>query len=177
MRIFIADAGTENKRELSAAARRLLDIAALECWGIRQPCVVKKPGGKPVFANEKGKFLSLSHSGTMVMAGLDGGDLGVDIQRRRPLRTGTESRLCDEQMLKDFDFFEVWTLRESIFKLTGLGSLRTMPLKRENGRIICPFDDVFCRLYHLEGGYTAAAASYFDDFPDELELRRLELKR
>ena len=47
----------------------------------------------------------------------------------------------------DLDLFELWTLRESWFKLTGEGNLLSIPFSRENGVIAGPSPALRCRLY------------------------------
>ena len=47
----------------------------------------------------------------------------------------------------DLDLFELWTLRESWFKLTGEGNLLSIPFSREKGVIAGPSPALRCRLY------------------------------
>ena len=156
MRLFTADVGTlcENKKQVSAAAYRLLEYAVRAVWGGTCPEIVRAAGGKPYFAGG-GRFFSLSHTGTRVLVGVSGSELGVDVERRREVR--------------EVELFELWTLREAVFKLTGRGALMSMELRRVGGEPAAPFEGVHCRSYAQIPGCAAAAASYTGNFPKEIE--------
>ncbi len=171
MRIFLCHTPFHSRAELSAAARQLLGYACGLTWGIDYcPEIAKRPNGKPFFPTEKSKFLSISHSGSMVLLGLGNGDIGVDIEKIRPVKEGLEQRLLSGKMAEDFELFEAWTLRESIFKLTEEGSLMDMELKKTENGIVTPFENVICRSYPAAEGYAIAAAAYFDGLPEEIEI-------
>lgn len=171
MKIFLCDTGLSGRDSLSKATRQLLAYAVKEMWAMDyEPQLAKRPNGKPYFPNEKGKFLSISHSGTMILVGLSHGNIGVDIEKIRPVRNGLQDRIMSSTEQESFELFEVWTLRESIFKLTEQGSLMNMELKRLNNNIVSPFDNVKCKIFTAPVGYAIAAASYSDDFPDAVEI-------
>jgi len=170
LRLFTADVGDfcENQRENSAAAYRLLEYAVGEVWGTECPEIVRASGGRPGFAGG-GRYFSLSHTGTRVLVGVSDSELGVDAERRRPLRARLERRIMSPAEREEFDFFELWTLREAVFKLTGRGTLMDMELRRAGGETLTPFEGVRCRSYDCLPGCAAAAASYEGDFPERIE--------
>ena len=101
--------------------------------------------------------------------GLSRGDLGVDIERVRQLREDLSERIFSEAMRHQFDFFEAWTLREAVFKLTGQGSLLSMELEKIDGSVVTPFEGVLCRSYYTVPGHVVSAAAYTGDFPEHIE--------
>ena len=170
LRLFTADVGAfcENKKQVSAAAYRLLEYAVRAVWGVGGPEIVSAPGGKPYFAGGV-RFFSLSHTGTRVLVGVSDSEMGVDVERRREVRAGLAERVMSAAERQEFEFFELWTLREAVFKLTGRGALMSMELRRVGGVPAAPFEGVRCRSYEQIPGCAAAAASYTGDFPKEIE--------
>ena len=159
----------EKPKDVSDAGHRLLAWAVEEYWEMPCPEILKKPGGKPFFPGERDRFFSLSHTGRRVLVGLSRGDLGVDIERVRPLREELEKRIFSEKIRGQFDFFEAWTLREAVFKLTGQGSLLSMELEKKGGAVVTPFEGVRCRSYYPVPGFVVSAAARTGDFPEHIE--------
>ena len=159
----------EKAWDVSDAAHRLLAWAVEEYWGIKCPEIDKKPGGKPYFPGEKDRFFSLSHTGKQILAGLSRGELGVDIERVRPMHGGLSERIFSEEIRAQFDFFEAWTLREAVFKLTGQGSLLSMELKKKDGAVVTPYAGVRCRSYYTIPGHAVSVAAYAGDFPEQIK--------
>ena len=172
MRLFAADIrkALEEGADASRLARALLAYAVREQWGISCPETARLANGKPFFPGERDKFFSLSHTKTHILGGVSHCDLGVDAETRRPVRPGAAERLFSPAMRRDFGYFEGWTLRESVYKLTGRGSLRRMEFSLSGGEIRAPFPEVRCRLYGGLHGCAAAAAADSDDFPEAIEL-------
>lgn len=99
-----------------------------------------KENGKPFVRNFDKKF-SISHSGDYVVCAVDDKEVGIDIERIRPVNLSVCKRFFtdaeklyvfgkkpDEQDFKsdatdDMNrrFFEVWTYKESCVKLNGSG--------------------------------------------------------
>ncbi len=88
--------------------------------------------GKPHFAaigGKKGPALSLTHSGRLAVAALcAGGDLGIDLECRRPRDFAALAARAfgpREQAAVAADgenaFYRIWTLREAFAKATGHG--------------------------------------------------------
>lgn len=159
----------EKPQDVSDAGHRLLAWAVGEYWEIPCPEILKKPGGKPYFPGETDRFFSLSHTGKRILVGLSRGDLGVDIERVRALRRSLSERIFSEKMRSQFSFFEAWTLREAVFKLTGQGSLLSMELEKKDGAVVTPFEGVLCRSYYAVPGHVVSVAAYSGDFPEHIE--------
>ena len=170
MRIFAADVGQLYARGVSAseAVRALLAYAVEKTWHTNCPAMAKHPNGKPYFPDHPDKFFSLSHSKSHVLVALSEQDVGADIETLREIK-GSPERLFSREMLADFGYFGGWTLRESVFKLTGEGSLRRMDIRRVDGEIVTPYEGVRCKVYELPG-CVAAAACFEGDFPERVEI-------
>lgn len=142
----------------SAWAWSLLCYGARECWGMDAlPPVAGDAHEKPYFPEFPRCCFSLSHTSTHVLALLSETPVGADIEALRTpppllLRTATEEELAT------LGFFGLWTLRESVYKLTGQGSLRSMRFGVRDGEVVAPQDGVRCRLYEDVPGCAVAAA-------------------
>lgn len=79
--------------------------------------IIRKNNSKPCFDTEK-VYFNLSHSNGVMMLGISHAQIGVDIEKIRPIdyKKFTFIEADDEQM-----FFEKWTERESYLKFTGQG--------------------------------------------------------
>ena len=107
---------TEWQRE-PLCAYWLLRRVLWECCGwLEFPDMAHTPSGKPYFPQWPDVHFSISHTDGVVMVGLADREIGVDVERLRPVK---------EQMLRRFDcdsenaFFEAWTRREARAKRTG----------------------------------------------------------
>ena len=69
----------------------------------------------------------------------------------------------------DLQPFELWTLRESWFKLTGAGDLRTI-VRRTAGVFVPPEAGALCRVYDAIPGCAAAACSLAERPPERLRF-------
>ncbi len=170
MRLFSAEVGgfCRDKGQVSEAGYALVRFAARQVWG-ECPAVVRPERGKPGF-DAQGRFFSLSHTGTRLLVGVAEHEIGVDAERIRPVRAGLRERVCSPREREEFEFFELWTLREAVFKLTGRGALMSLELRRERGEVVTPFDGVRCRSYDCLPGCAAAAAAFEGVFPGKIEI-------
>lgn len=188
MRIFWADVtGLDEADALrpgrsksggSAFAWSLLELAAREIWGLRQlPEPALSAAGKPVFPDCPALHFSLSHTRGAVMAALSSAPVGVDVERRRVIPEVVRRRLFEVEH-GDLELFELWTLRESWFKLTGRGDLRDIPFSRRDGVLVPPNPSALCRLYDTVPG-CAAAVCTLRDLPSEalIQVDPLQLVR
>lgn len=116
--------------------------------------------GKPYFSARPECCFSLSHTRGLVACALGSSPVGVDVQVIDAKDAAFAGKLMNERERMDFTLHELWCLREAVYKLTGRGSLRSMPLRREGGEIVSPFEGVRCRLYKGLDGYECAAAVY-----------------
>lgn len=120
----------------SAAAETIVRIAASAAWGAdlrAQPWTVAAQG-KPYWPDCPLSF-SLSHTDGLVAACLAPADVGVDVERVRPVSRRLAERFCSPDECARLcslpesgrlaAFFDLWTLKESYAKATGRGiSLR-----------------------------------------------------
>ena len=129
----IGDFPNEDGRKRSAAGELLLRQAAAARLG----CTVESA---PLVWDENGKpgvegdpfYVSVSHSGPYVVAAAGDHVLGVDVEVIRGAEEKFMRRVCSEAEMAcirpgdDGDcrrFWEIWTAKEALFKLTGKGPL------------------------------------------------------
>ncbi len=152
----------------SAFGISLLEVAVRATWGIDLPEIVPPMGGKPAFAAEAGKFFSISHTKTHVMVALSDRPVGVDVETHREISEASARSLMDEVEAETFDFFELWCLRESLYKLNGAGNLReVLRFRRQGEQILYPVPDVYGRLISgIEGCSAAVCQENPFDLPE-----------
>lgn len=153
----------------SAFGVSLLAWAARAVWGVSLPEIAVRENGKPYFPAYPDLHFSISHTKTAVLAALSAYPVGADVELRRTVRPATE-RLLRETPCGDLELFELWTLRESYYKLTGRGDLRTIPFSRENGVLLPPEAGVLCRVYDDVPGCAAAVCSREEPPPERLQF-------
>lgn len=144
----------------SAAWSLLLYALRRDCGVIELPRAAVDERGKPYFPEHPDIRFSLSHTRGYVLCALGGVSVGADVQLISEKDAPFASRLMDEREARDFTLHELWCLRESVFKLTGSGALRSMRFRREGGMIVPPEEGIVCALYTDVPGCAAAAAVY-----------------
>ena len=152
------------------AAWALLRLAAARLGLAALPEIARAPGEKPRFAGRDDLFFSLSHTRTHVLCALADRDVGADVETRRTVPDRLRDRLFTTQEQRDFDFFEGWTLREAVYKLTGEGSLMHLRIMRSPLGVLTPFPGVRCRSYDDIPGCAAALATRDAELPARIEL-------
>lgn len=80
--------------------------------------IVRAYGEKPRFGDGVPAHFSVSHSHGVVMVGISHTEIGVDIEKIRPVNY---SRFSFIEAEDEGDFFRKWTERESYLKFTGVG--------------------------------------------------------
>lgn len=176
MQLYCADIRGANEGKALLPGRRpiagsafgvsLLSYAAKDFWGVEAlPELGGTGSGKPFFTEWPGRHFSISHTKTHVLVAVSDFPVGADIEVRRTRSAELILRLTDERERADFDLFDLWVLRESLFKLTGKGDLRKMRFRRENGEIIPPVREARCMLYDDVPGCAAAASCFEGSFP------------
>ena len=155
----------------SAEAWSMLAYSLNRDLGIALPKVEIQPGGRPWFAEMPNLHFSLSHTKGAALAAISQFPVGVDVESIRQVHDTTSRRLL-EAPHGDLELFDLWTLRESWFKLTGKGDLRSIPISRENGRITLPEgpEEVFCRLYTDIPGCAAAICCKGEQPPESIRF-------
>ena len=127
-------------RAASPVFHRLsLSPAALEAL-LRAPAPHTETAahGKPYLTDDPTLFYSLSHSGDLAALALSDENVGLDLQRARPLRgmeladrffTAEDSALlgqCEDEAARAALFFRMWTVKEAYIKYTGRGMAETL---------------------------------------------------
>ena len=166
--LFCASADKAND---SALARALLQYAFRESFGSDAPAVEKTPQGKPFFPSRPDVYFSLSHSRSHVLCAFGDFPVGTDIETFREVSARVPGRICSAEELGQFDFFELWTLKESYFKLLGGGLFfGNIVFSRIGDDIVSPDPLVHSRLYRDIPGSTAAVCSYDCALPEKIWL-------
>jgi 4'-phosphopantetheinyl transferase len=108
----------------------LLAAAAEQVWGLEAlPEIVRLPGGKPVFAHERDRHFSLSHSGPLSLCALSDHPVGADIELIRPRSPNLPAYVFRGEQYERYQslgaswdaFYTLWTETESVLKYTGDG--------------------------------------------------------
>lgn len=119
--------------------------------------------------DDPGLHYSVSHSKTHVLVAVSDRPVGVDTETHRRIPLSTVEKLTTPAERAGLPFFDTWVLRESYYKLTGKGDLRTLRFYRRGAHIIPPDAEVFCRLYRdIAGSSTAVCCYDGDQFPARL---------
>lgn len=132
----------------------------LRMRGIDMPFDVKyahEDNGKPYFEGYNGVYVSLSHSGKYVVAGISDSELGIDIQEIRPVDyTAIGSRFGFDANT-DTEFYRAFCVSEAYTKATGENLFFSLKKVAE----IMPHATVF----NFIPGYVLALYSASDDTP------------
>lgn len=117
----------ETEGNLSQAAHELLNDVLLRDYGISQPELSHGEQGKPYLPG--GPEFNLSHSRGAVAVAVGDCPVGIDLERIRKYMDALPQRIFSREELRWFrengelkrDFFTLWTLKESYYKLLGTG--------------------------------------------------------
>ena len=118
----------ERDRNLSVGAEVLLNYVLNEI-GINNPIFDVDKYGKPYLKNYSDVYFNLSHSQEYVACAVSDSPVGVDIEYvadidlnlAKQFFYGTEYEYILDNKDKNKAFFELWVLKESYMKMTGLG--------------------------------------------------------
>lgn len=160
----------------SALGVSLLAAAYEDYIGGNLPFIKKLLSGKPIFADAPQLHFSVSHSRTHVLCALSDLPVGVDTQDFRDTPPRFIEKLTTNEERRLLSFFDIWALRESLFKLVGEGDLRTMRFYKQGEDIIPPLPGVKCRLYSDIPDSSTAVCIKEGEFPDRIvhiPLRKL----
>ena len=128
----------------SAFGVSLLEYAVRDTWGMELPEMSPPGSGKPVFVAESDKHFSVSHSKSHVLVALSDVPVGADLETRREISEKSMRMIMNGQEFREFDFFELWCLRESVYKLNGAGNLREiLRFHKDGDRIVGPDDSIY----------------------------------
>ena len=167
MRLFYSEL---EERSGGETVRALLARAYFEMYGEKLPLLAKTEQGKPYLPERPDVFISLSHTKTHVLVAIGECPVGADAETVREVRRGVFERISTEKEREKFGFFELWTLKESYFKLFGEApSMRETEFDREGGEIAAPSPDVRARLYDDIPGCMAAVCVRGSALPERAE--------
>lgn len=117
---------------LRGAGGELLRKIALERHGgttLSSAEVRRDASGKPWIPEFPNVHFNISHSGSLVVCTVDTSPIGVDVEQHRTvdlalpaqcLTTTELQRLCREGS-EPFEFYTLWTIKESLLKRVGVG--------------------------------------------------------
>lgn len=142
----------------SEDVRRLLRYAVEDTYGVALPPMAKTPEGKPYFPGREDICFSLSHSRRHVLCALGESPVGADIEDARPVSRRLALRFSTPEEREQFEFLELWVLKESRLKLVGgaLWGLKDVHFSRTETGILCPDPGVSAAVFRPEEGVFAA---------------------
>ena len=160
-----------------ALSERLLQWALKEEFGLELSALVRGKGasGKPYFLGCPIQF-SVSHTRGLVCCGLSRTPLGVDAESPRPCKEALIQRACTQEELawlagqkeRETAFLSLWTLKESVMKLSGQGlgfGLKKASFTFPGGEPRFRDQGVLLSQFSLPGGFVVSAASREEQFP------------
>ena len=125
----------EQGRRLSVAAYLLLKEGLRQEYGIETaPIFGYHDGGKPFIENHPDIHFNLSHCREAAICALSDHPVGIDIESIREYKNDLAEYTMNEQELEairgavrpDVAFIRLWTMKESLLKLTGEGIRNNM---------------------------------------------------
>ncbi|HKM35633.1 MAG TPA: 4'-phosphopantetheinyl transferase superfamily protein [Lachnospiraceae bacterium] len=121
----------KNNQKMESTVRGLDLLKLLELfenensfWWDASVKVNETPNGKPYLADHSELFFNVSHSGDYAVLVLSNQEVGVDIQKWKPVSGSFSKRLLHIQESCDFgeeNLFSIWTAKEAFVKCTGEG--------------------------------------------------------
>lgn len=120
----------EQGRRLCVAAYLLLQEGLRMEYGISEPPILGyHEGGKPYIMGHQEIHFNLSHCQAGALCGLSSRPIGVDMEAIRPFKESlARYTMNDEEMEQilgspspEVAFTRLWTMKESLLKLTGKG--------------------------------------------------------
>lgn len=156
----------------SAAVYALLGFAVRHIYDISMPIVAKHPTGKPFFPDRPDIHFSLSHTASYVLCAVSEAPVGADIEAIRSVRPGVPERVCTPDELLLFEFFELWTLKESFIKVSGNTNvlLKSIVFGRKNDKIVTPDTTLSAKLFYNIPNCRAAVCSAGITIPEAIEI-------
>lgn len=155
----------EQKQKAKIAADYLCRLAISEFCGIEKEQIefALTERGKPVAVNCNINF-NVSHSGDFVVCAVSEKEIGIDIEKIRPINPKTAERFaCPDELdyikSEENGFFKIWTLKEAYFKCigTGLGAdIKNVFFNIGENGIICSENGFDCSFTDVADGYICA---------------------
>ncbi len=171
----------EERQYQKALSRRLLSHGLQKEYGAspEEWKLSIGPYGKPYFENFPVKF-SLSHCPGLVCCGVGREEIGVDCEPIRPFDFRLAERICTREELDslegsprgDVDLTVLWTLKESLMKLSGKGmsyGFRNAAFSFAGGRPSCAVPGIKAASFLNVPGFAVSACSHGEP-PDAILL-------
>ena len=116
-------------RKMCVVSYLLLLYALRENYGIQNPKLGCSKNGKPYLTEYPEIHFNISHCPKGCICAVSDREIGVDIQDVRPFSWNVAKQVCCENELKllhssddkDKMFTQIWAMKESILKLSGMG--------------------------------------------------------
>lgn len=109
--------------------------------------------GKPYLKNNE-IYFNISHSNEYTIIGISSSEIGVDIEKIRPIKENVINKVCtdDEKKLikNDEDFTLIWVKKESYVKWVGMGigyGLKNVDTTKITNFIIKRLDNYYISVY------------------------------
>ncbi|NOX46626.1 MAG: 4'-phosphopantetheinyl transferase superfamily protein [Chlorobi bacterium] len=148
----------------------------------------KSEKGKPYLAGHSNPYFNISHSGNYVVLAFADEEVGIDVEKIRPINYRVAKRFYSKAEFAELDkkdgqeklefFFDLWTLKESYLKLLGKGltkSLSSFTINK-SGSVFSLRDgkteikSVFFKQYLLDTEYKLSVCSLAPNFMDEINV-------
>ena len=137
-----------NSTALHEAAYGLLRRALEKDWGYPEAKTEKNGAGKPFLPERPDLHISVSHTKGLVCCAVSERPVGVDCETYREVSLRAAERVCTKGELEYLRaektpcarFLTLWTLKESISKLRGVGlreSFKQYEITFEDGNPVC----------------------------------------
>lgn len=161
----------ERDRRLCVAAYRLLQLALQRQYGIGEPPQFTYTSkGKPLLAGHRHIHCSLSHCQSAAAVAVSDHPVGIDIETIRPVKVEFLRYVMNESELNrifnasqpEMEFTKLWTMKESMLKLTGIGISNNMKPVLEHTEKVR-----FETLFNPSGRYICTLATYFEEWEEE----------
>ena len=139
--------------------------------------------GKPYLSSPEGVFFNASHSGDYTLLALSSKEVGVDVQRAKPIDlkvaerffTPEEYRSIESSENPEESFFRIWTVKESYLKARGVGLKNQLAsfgvVFTQDGVILQGAEDKEkwrIKEYKFPDGYFAACCAEEELFDDKI---------
>jgi 4'-phosphopantetheinyl transferase len=148
--------------------------------------------GKPFYKDHPDWFFNISHSAEWVVLAFSGQNVGIDIEKVKPINyhlakrffSIDENEILDqlEEPEKRHYFFDLWTLKESYLKYLGRGltkPLSTFTIEKKNDRFILKHDPehdetVYFKQYNIGEQYKLSVCSTSEIFTDNISFLKMD---
>jgi 4'-phosphopantetheinyl transferase len=150
--------------------------------------IEKSEKGKPYLIENQNHYFNISHSGKWVVVAFANEDVGVDIEKIRPINYRIAKRFYSKTEFAKLDkkkgqekleyFFDLWTLKESYLKLLGKGltkSLSSFTIQKSENKFSLKdgqseISSVFFNQYVLDPEYKLSVCSFSSGFTNKIKM-------